>query len=103
MGVRLTLCGMIVLGLLAGCASTTPKASWAPRADANIAADQRACRTEADRKYLNNATDYVDGKYGAAAAMASRINQVDGRYGAEDRMREIIFEDCMTAKGWAKL
>ena len=56
----------------------------------------------AAEKNINQLRDYSDGRYGAAAAMASRLNQQKGRYGAEARLQDLIFEDCMGRKGWTK-
>ncbi|MEO8169026.1 MAG: hypothetical protein ABI623_12310, partial [bacterium] len=60
-----------VAGLCA-CASTgVPVTHWAPRLDANVAADQSACLKEANGVDMNSPDNYSNGRYGAAAAMAS--------------------------------
>lgn len=96
--------GLAMVALcLAGCAaSKAPEVAWASRTGANLAADQTECQAVAAEKNINQLRDYSDGRYGAAAAMASRLNQKKGRYGAEGRLQDMIFEDCMTRKGWTK-
>ena len=98
---RGTKIGLAILTLcLAGCATAEPGIAWTPRPGADLAADERECRKVASEMNINQMRDYSDGRYGAAAAMASRLNQEKGRYGAEARMQDLIFEDCMARKGW---
>lgn len=95
--------GLAALALgLAACASKAPEVAWVPRTGANLVADRTECQKMAAEKNINQLRDYSDGRYGAAAAMASRLNQKKGRYGAESRLQDMIFEDCMTRKGWTK-
>lgn len=99
---RACLAALGVTLCLAACATKAPEIAWAARAGADLAADRSACRTVAAEKNINQLRDYSDGRYGAAAAMASRLNQQKGRYGAEARLQDMIFEDCMTRKGWIR-
>ena len=98
-----TTIGLVILALgLCACATAQPKVAWVPRAGADLAADEAQCSAVADEKNINQVRDYADGRYGAAAAMASRLNQRQGRYGAEARLQDLIFDDCMVRKGWTK-
>ena len=83
---------------LAACAAST---SWAPRTDANLATDHGACEAEARGVDINSADSY-SGRYGAAAAMAGRMDRSDLRGGGADRVFDLIVEACMTRKGWVK-
>ena len=99
---QLPLVLMLAAGL-AACASsgTSPQIAWAPRADANLAADKSECQRTASDLDMHSPKEFTDGRYGAAAAMASRIDQASVRGGTEARMRQAVFEDCMVRKGWA--
>ena len=81
---------------LCGCASADApgQIAWAPRADANLAADKAACQRTASELDMNSPKEYTDGRYGVAAALASRVDQASLRGGAEARMRQAVFEDC---------
>ena len=85
---------------LAACA-TTSATSWAPRTDANLATDHGACEAEA-RGVESKSADSYSGRYGAAAAMAGRMDRSDLRGGGADRVFDLIVEACMTRKGWVK-
>ena len=87
---------------LLGACATTPKAEWVPREGANLSSDERECKIQAAEMNINQPRDYDDGRYGPAAAMASRYNQAQAKRGAEGRLQDLIFEDCMTRKGWVK-
>jgi hypothetical protein len=88
---------------LAACASTgaPSQVTWAPRAEANLSADKSECLRTASDLDMHSPKEFTDGRYGAAAAMASRIDQASIRGGTEARMRQAVFEDCMVRKGWA--
>lgn len=85
---------------LAACASTSG-AAWAPRTDANLSADRTACEAEARGVDMNSADSYSS-RYGAAAAMAGRLDRSDMRGGGADRVFDAIVDACMTRKGWVK-
>jgi hypothetical protein len=87
---------------LAACASAgaPSQVAWAPRADANLSADKTSCQATANELDMRSPKEYTDGRYGAAAALASRIDQGSVRGGTEARMRQAVFEDCMVRKGW---
>ena len=91
---------LFALLALAACASSAPQIAWAPRADANLAADKSACERTANELDINSPKEYTDGRYGAAAALASRVDQASLRGGAVQRMRDAVFQDCMVRKGW---
>jgi hypothetical protein len=96
----------LVLALAAGlaaCASADAPAqiAWAPRADANLSADKAACQATANELDMRSPKEFTDGRYGAAAALASRIDRGSLKGGTEARMRQAVFEDCMVRKGWA--
>jgi hypothetical protein len=83
---------LIAAAALAACA-TTDKVAWAPRAGANLAAEDLD---------MDAAQTYTNGRYGIAAAMASRVDQGQVKGGTLDRARDAVFEDCMVRKGWQK-
>jgi hypothetical protein len=85
---------------LAACASTS-KTAWAPRADANLSTDRSACEAEARGVDMNSADSYSS-RYGAAAAMAGRLDRSDMRGGGAERVFDAIVDACMTRKGWVK-
>ena len=85
---------------LAACASTS-QTQWAPREGANLAADRGACETEA-RAVDMNSPDAYSGRYGAAAAMAGRMDRSDMRGGGADRVFNAIVDACMTRTGWVQ-
>src|SRR4051794_13641043 len=91
---------LLSLLALSACASTAPQIAWAPRADANLGADKAACERTANELDINSPKEYTDGRYGAAAALASRIDRESVKGGAVDRMRDAVFQDCMVRKGW---
>lgn len=94
-----TLAALTAAGGLCACASTD-QTQWAPRADANLAVDQGVCRAEADKLDIQSPREFTDGRYGVAAAMAARIDQQSGKGGTIERMRDAVYTDCMTRKGW---
>ena len=85
---------------LAACASTS-RTAWEPRTDANLSTDRGACEAEARGVDINSADSYSS-RYGAAAAMARRMDRTDLRGGAEERVFEAIVDACMTRKGWVQ-
>src|SRR5215218_7815958 len=88
-------------GGLAACASagSSSQIAWAPRADANLATDKTACQRTANELDMHSPKEFTDGRYGAAAALASHLDQTSLRGGTEERMRQAVFEDCMIRKG----
>jgi len=89
----------MVIGL-AACASTS-RTAWVPRTDADLAADRGACEAEARGVDMNSADSYSS-RYGAAAAMAGRLDRSDMRGGGADRVFDAIVDACMTRKGWVQ-
>lgn len=95
------LLALIAAAALAACA-TTDKVAWAPRAGANLGADRTVCQKTAEDLDMDAAQTYTNGRYGIAAAMASRVDQGQVKGGTLDRARDAVFEDCMVRKGWQK-
>lgn len=93
-------CAIAIAMSLAACA-TTSGTNWVARTDANLATDRAACEAEA-RTFDINSADSYSGRYGAAAAMAGRMDRNDLRGGGADRVFDLIVETCMTRKGWVK-
>jgi hypothetical protein len=89
------------LAALAGCASGPPEIAWQPRAGFNLGADKSQCRQTADNLDIASPKQFTDGRYGVAVAMAAKVDEDSDKAGAFERMREAVFEDCMTRKGWA--
>ena len=85
---------------LSACASTSAT-TWAPRTDASLSADRSACEAEARGVDIKSADSYSS-RYGAAAAMARRMDRTDLRGGAEERVFDAIVDACMARKGWVK-
>jgi hypothetical protein len=86
---------------LSACASQ-PQVAWQPRAGANLAADKAECERTADDTGINSAKQFTDGRYGAVAALAAKVDDDSLRGGTVQRMRQAIFEDCMVRKGWTQ-
>lgn len=86
-------------GVLAACAST-PEIAWQPRADANLATDKAACTIVANELGIDSPGQNGDSRYGAAAALANRIDYDSVKGGAANRARDVVFADCMSRKGW---
>lgn len=95
--------------MLAACASTDEaggkpaKASeiaWAQREGANLSADKAECQRTANDIDPNSPKEFTDGRYGAAAALASRLDHESVKGGTVQRMRDAVFQDCMVRKGW---
>ena len=95
------LLAVLAASALAACA-TTNMIAWAPRADANLGADRAVCQKTAEDLNMDAAESYATGRYGVAAAMASRVDQGQVKGGTLDRVRDAVFEDCMVRKGWQK-
>ena len=93
-------CAVAIVLSLSACA-TTGGVSWVPRSDANLSTDRAACEAEARGVDINSADSYSS-RYGAAAAMAGRMDRSDMRGGGADRVFDLIVETCMTRKGWVK-
>jgi hypothetical protein len=93
-------CAIAIALSLAACASTSG-AAWAPRTDASLSTDRAACDAEARSVDINSADSYSS-RYGAAAAMAGRVDRTDLRGGAADRVFDAIVDACMTRKGWVR-
>ena len=93
---------LILTAGLAACASAAAPSqiAWAPRAGANLRADKAECERTANDLDINSPKEFTDGRYGVAAALASRIDEASVKGGAEERMRQAVFQDCMTRKGW---
>ena len=91
-------CAIGIALCLAGCA-TSSTVAWAPRTDANLSTDKAACETEARSVDIQSADSYSS-RYGAAAALAGRVDSTDMRGGAADRVFDAIVDICMTRKGW---
>ena len=88
------------LAALCACASGPPEIAWQPREGFNLAADRSQCRRTADDLNVAAAEQFTDGRYGVAVAMAAKVDDDSLRAGTFDRMREAVFQDCMTRKGW---
>ena len=99
---RKVLLALIAATALSACATTTPQIAWAARADANLGADKAVCKKTADDLNMDAAETYTNGRYGIAAAIASRVDQGQMAGGTLDRARDAVFEDCMVRKGWQK-
>ena len=91
---------LAAVAVLSACASGPPEMTWQPRAGFNLAADRGECRRTADDLDVASAKQFTDGRYGVAVAMAAKVDDDSLRAGAFERMREAVFEDCMTRKGW---
>ena len=97
--IRLPL-ALAALAVLTACASGPPEIAWQPRDGFNLAADKGECRRTADDLNVLAPQQFTDGRYGVAVAMAAKVDDDSLRAGAFDRMREAVFQDCMTRKGW---
>lgn len=97
---RPSLCLALALSA-AACATGAPHADWAPRPDADVAVDYAACAKEAASINIQSTSDYSS-RYGAAAAMAGRLDSDDLRGGGQDRVFAAIRDACMAGKGWTK-
>lgn len=93
---------LIAVAALSACATPASQVAWAPRADASLGADMAVCKKTADDLNMDAAETYTTGRYGIAAAMASRVDQGQVAGGTLDRARDAVFEDCMVRKGWQK-
>lgn len=93
-------CAIAMIVGLSACASTSGT-TWVPRSDANLSTDRAACEGEA-RSVDMNSPDSYSGRYGAAAAMAGRMDRNDMRGGGADRVFDAIVDACMTRKGWVR-
>lgn len=93
---------LVLIAAATLCACATSQVAWASRADANLGADKAVCKKTADDLNMDAAATYTNGRYGIAAAMASRIDQGQVAGGTLDRARDAVFEDCMVRKGWQK-
>jgi hypothetical protein len=91
---------VLTAAALSACASAPPEIAWQPRAGFNLAADKAECRRTADDLDVASPKQFTDGRYGVAVAMANKVDQDSLKGGAFDRMREAVFQDCMTRKGW---
>ena len=93
---------LILAAGLAACATADAPAqiAWAPRADANLRVDKAECERTANDLDINSPKEFTDGRYGVAAALASRVDEASVKGGAVERMRQAVFQDCMTRKGW---
>ena len=91
--------GLIALGL-AACASTSGTV-WEPRTDASLSTDRAASESEA-RGVDIKAADSYSSRYGAAAAMAGRVDRTDMRGGGAERVFDAIVDACMSRTGWVK-
>jgi hypothetical protein len=90
----------LAVAVLGGCATRAPQTPWAPRADADLAADQAACVAEANQADLRSADGYSNGRFGGAAAAAGMLDREDIRGGAEERLFRALRDSCMMRKGW---
>ena len=97
---RPALCLALALSATA-CATATPHADWVARTDADLTADYAACSKEAASINIQSTSDYSS-RYGAAAAMAGRLDSDDLRGGGQDRVFAAIRDACMSGKGWTK-
>lgn len=100
MPLRLAL-SLLAASVLCACATVAPETRWAPRDDASLETDRVACRDEANRVDMQAVGDY-SGRYGAAAAMAGRLNETDLRGGGEARVYAAVHDACMIRKGWTR-
>jgi len=100
MMLRPALCLVLALSA-AACATGPSQADWAPRTDANLSVDYAACVEEAASINIQSTSDYSS-RYGAAAAMAGRLDSDDLRGGGQERVFAAIRDACMAGKGWTK-
>jgi hypothetical protein len=85
---------------LGACASKLPEIAWQPRAGFDLAADRSSCRRTSDDLDVASPKQFTDGRYGSVVALAAKVDEDSDRAGAFERMREAVFEDCMSRKGW---
>ena len=93
-------CAIAMVMGLAACASTS-RTAWVARTDANLSSDRSACEAQARGVDINSADSYSS-RYGAAAAMAGRMDRTDMRGGGAERVFDAIVDACMTGKGWVR-
>ena len=93
-------CAIAMVMGLAACATTSATA-WVPRIDASLSTDRAACEGEARGVNIHSADSYSS-RYGAAAAMAGRVDRTDMRGGGAERVFDAIVDACMSRKGWVK-
>jgi hypothetical protein len=88
--------------LLCACVTTDKATEWQPRTDANLATDLAVCEKDAREVNMQSPGGYSDGRYGAAAALASAIDRKDMRGGGAERVYQAVLDICMTRKGWKR-
>lgn len=87
------------LGLIGGCAGGPRDGAWTGGDPAALAGDMARCRSEAAGLGLNDAESYSDPRYGAAQAMASRLER-ESPQGMAKLVRRVAMERCMGLSGW---
>ena len=94
---------LAALGLLAGCATPTPKSApvrWAGGDPAHLEADKAVCHKEASELDTNQAAGYSDPRYGVTSAMANAIGRDNPLTDQHKAVRLAAFDTCMNDKGW---
>jgi len=95
-----------ILALLAfaACSAGTAHTQWQARDGVDLSADREACRLAASGIDVSayGGEAYSDGRYGAAAAMANRLDRQNMRAGGAAQVYDAVFDDCMIRRGWAK-
>lgn len=98
---HLVACLLATAALCACAGSRPPPISWVPRPGVDIAADRAECTRTAAAVDMNSAMEYTSSRYGQAAAMGKSLDRgFEG--GTAGRLRDAVFEDCMTRKGWVR-
>jgi len=89
---------------LTACSTGPGQTQWAAREGADLNADRALCRRAAAGIDVSayGGEAYSDGRYGAAAAMASKLDRESVRAGGAAKVYDAVFDDCMVRKGWAK-
>jgi hypothetical protein len=95
--------GLLMGGLLAGCASAPPPPPpivWMGGDPAHIATDKAACEQESAQVDYRSAASYSDPAYGATSAMASQLNRDAPLRDQQAAIKAANMASCMAHKGW---
>jgi len=89
---------------LTACSTGPGQTQWAVREGVDLNTDRALCRRAAAGIDVSayGGEAYSDGRYGAAAAMASKLDRESIKAGGAAAVYDAVFDDCMIRKGWAK-